>query len=100
VLANPSTLLWICAGFDNVLPVVIFKLPWPRRYKKDWGNAGRGRPVHLDITWTRHNKHMEKQNRVGQKAGHLVLKDELGGQVHLADLHGTWLWMIFHRHLG
>jgi peroxiredoxin len=43
---------------------------------------------------------MEKQNRVGQKAGHLVLKDELGGQVHLADLRGAWLWMIFHRHLG
>lgn len=52
------------------------------------------------MTIGNYNSAVQHQNRVGEEVGHLVLTDENNVQVHLADFRGSWLWMIFHRHLG
>jgi len=39
-------------------------------------------------------------NRVGQQAISFVMQDDQGNTVCLDDFKGTWLLMVFHRHLA
>jgi peroxiredoxin len=39
-------------------------------------------------------------NRTGERAMPFTLKDENGGEIRLDDFKGSWLLMVFHRHLA
>jgi peroxiredoxin len=39
-------------------------------------------------------------NRTGEKALAFTLSDENGGEIRLEDFKGSWLLMVFHRHLA
>lgn len=39
-------------------------------------------------------------SRKGEKALAFTLKDELGREIRLDDFQGSWLLMVFHRHLA
>ncbi len=39
-------------------------------------------------------------NRMGKKALAFTLSDDNGGEIWLDDFKGSWLLMVFHRHLA
>lgn len=43
---------------------------------------------------------MSLGNRVGEAAHKFSLKGSNGKEVRLEDFAGSWLLMVFHRHLG
>jgi peroxiredoxin len=43
---------------------------------------------------------MSLGNRTGEKAFAFTLKDEDGRETRLDDFKGSWLLMVFHRHLA
>jgi cytochrome oxidase Cu insertion factor (SCO1/SenC/PrrC family) len=43
---------------------------------------------------------LSKSNKKGELAPSFTLKDENGREVRLEDFAGSWLLMVFHRHLA
>lgn len=43
---------------------------------------------------------MSFSNRAGEAAQDFSLKGRDGKEVHLEDFEGSWLLLVFHRHLG
>ncbi len=43
---------------------------------------------------------MSPGNKTGEKAQPFTLKDENGGEIRLDDFQGSWVLMVFHRHLA
>jgi len=39
-------------------------------------------------------------SRVGQEVPPLAVKDENGSEIRLAQFKGSWLLLVFHRHLA
>jgi len=43
---------------------------------------------------------MSLGNKTGEKAPAFTLKDENGGEFRLDEFQGSWVLLVFHRHLA